>query len=66
MKATQNQINYVTAWGFQHLGAGVYTRQAPAGYVEHWFERSPEIIQFVKDGNLSHDYKIDWSLFANK
>lgn len=65
MKATQKQLDLIQQWGYQPSNqfGSFYTRQAPQGYVEHWFPREPEIIQFVKDGILSHTYKIDWSLF---
>lgn len=68
MKATAKQLELVQQWGYQPINkfGSFYTRQAPQGYVEHWFPRDPETIHFIKDGHFSHQYKIDWSLFIKE
>ena len=62
MNTTQKQA-LIQAWGFMPTLEGMYFRQAPMGYLEQWAVGQPDIIQFTKDGNWSHDYKIDWKLF---
>jgi hypothetical protein len=53
----------IVNWGFMPTLDGMYFRHAPMGYLEKWLASNPDVIQFVKDGEYSHDYKIDWNLF---
>lgn len=62
---TERKAQLVQDWGFQnHVGSIYYrTIYKDEGYLEKWTESQPDVIQFIKDGEWSHDYEIDWSLF---
>jgi hypothetical protein len=62
---TQRKQELVQEWGFNNTVGGLYFRDiyAAQGYMEKWVSSNPDVIEFIKDGEFSHDYKIDWSLF---
>ena len=62
---TARQVELVKSWGFTHHAGGTsYTRQSPQGYTEWWYPPRPDYIEFAdKDGNFSHDWRIDWTCF---
>lgn len=64
MNTAQKQA-LVQTWGFNSTLDGMYFRTIyqAQGYIEQWLASNPDVIQFIKDGEYSHDYKIDWSLF---
>jgi|688.fasta_scaffold282564_3 hypothetical protein len=63
---TERKAQLVQDWGFVHSANDCYVRDIykAEGYREHWYESQPDLIVFTKDGVLSHDYVIDWSLFS--
>ena len=63
---TERKAQLVQDWGFKCSPAGIYVRDIykAEGYSECWSESQPDFIVFFKDGVLSHDYLIDWSLFS--
>lgn len=56
----------VEQWGFVHHLGNIYYRNiyADQGYKEQWTESDPDYIKFIKDGAITEQYKIDWSLFT--
>lgn len=63
---TKQKQALIQAWGFMPTLDGMYFRHAPMGYLEKWTVSQPDIIQFIKDGEWSHDYSIDWALFGKE
>lgn len=62
---TERKAQLVQDWGFKHVANDGYARDIykDQGYSEVWYESQPDLIVFFKDGVLSHDYVIDWSLY---
>lgn len=62
---TDRKVQLVQDWGFTGNFSGIYVRDIykSEGYRECWSESQPDLIVFFKDGVLSHDYVIDWSLY---
>jgi hypothetical protein len=64
---TTNKQLLIQSWGFYPVehGTGLFERNIynDQGYTEYWESHKPDTIQFYKDGQLNHDYKIDWKLF---
>jgi len=61
------KIQLVNDWGFkrQSLGSKYFRDIYKAdGYLEFWSPTRPDVIQFYKNNEWSHDYVIGWSLFA--
>ena len=61
-----NKTQLINDWGFKRQTFGSkFCRDIykPQGYLEIWSPANPDVIQFYKDGEWSHDYVIDWSLF---
>ena len=56
----------VEQWGFIHHVGNIYYRHiyADQGYTEQWTESDPDYIKFIKNGDVTEQYKIDWSLFS--
>lgn len=62
---TERKQDLIQQWGFEHHLANIYYRNiyADQGYTEQWTKEDPDYIRFIKDGNITEQYKIDWSLF---
>jgi hypothetical protein len=62
---TERKAQLVQDWGFTYSATDCYVRDIykDQGYREVWSESQPDLIVFFKDGVLSHDYVIDWSLY---
>ena len=62
---TQRKQELVKEWGFENTVGGLYYRTiyANQGYTEQWTTHQPDVIQFIKGGEVTEEYKIDWSLF---
>ena len=61
-----NKTQLINDWGFERQTFGSkYCRDIykPQGYLEFWSPANPDVIQFYRHGEWSHDYVIDWSLF---
>jgi hypothetical protein len=63
---TANKIELVKSWGFStFITDQTFKRQAPQGFTEWWSITRPDYIEFAdKNGQFTHDYKIDWAIFA--
>ena len=62
-----NKIDLVKSWGFTAFlpNEQTFSRKAPQGFTEWWSIDRPDHIDFEdKDGQFSHDWKIDWSIFS--
>ena len=62
---TERKQSLIQEWGFENTVGGLYYRTiyADQGYTEQWTTNNPDVIQFIKGGNITEEYKIDWSLF---
>jgi hypothetical protein len=62
---TLRKQELVTEWGFQNTVGGLYHREiyADQGYTEQWTTHNPDVISFIKGGEITEEYKIDWALF---
>ena len=62
-----NKIELVKSWGFTAFlpNEQTFSRKAPQGFTEWWSIDQPDYIDFEdKDGQFSHNWKIDWSIFT--
>ena len=59
------QIELVKSWGYKPFLSNEHTfyRPAPQGYTEWWCIDRPDYIEFTKDMEVTHDWKIPWNLF---
>ena len=62
---TERKAELVSSWGFDNTVGGLFFRHiyADQGYTEKWTTSYPDFIQFIKDGEITEEYKIDWSLY---
>lgn len=67
MKVDARKEGMIDAWGFRHMGNGFWIRYIyeDRGYLEYWFAKNPDVIEFIKEGKKVEEYKIDWNLFIN-
>ena len=62
---TNQKIEIVKSWGFDNTVGNLYYRTiySDQGYTEQWTAHNPDYIQFIKNGHITEQYKIDWDLF---
>ena len=62
---TERKAQLVQDWGFERHASGFYFRDiySDHGYREMWTKGEPDLIKFLKGGEWSHNYEIDWSLY---